>query len=207
MARWIGVVASVALAARAVVDGLRLAAELRYHALLSRGPEGLRSAAAELIAIEGELIELGHAADGLLLGAALLFAGWLYLRYRALGERRRPAPWALFGWLVPGLNLVEPYRIVREVHAGGAEGARGRAPWLVFGWWSAWLLYLVLLVAVIAAESRASRHLAAGEARLAFEQGLLGSRLSVAVAAASLLAALLALALVAATERRISARG
>ena len=157
--------------------------------------------------VESELVLLGQIADGLLLATAFAFIWWLFVRYRALDDRRRTPGWALWSWLVPGLNLVEPYRIAREVHAGGSRGATDRAPWLVFGWWSSWLLYLVLLIGVIAAEGRATAYLRAGEPLKAFEQSLLGARLGVAVAAASLGAAVLAMAVVLTIERRVSARG
>lgn len=207
MARWLAFLASAVLGARAVVDGLRLRGELRYHALFERSFHQPHRVARGMAAVEHELGTLETIADGLLLGAALTFGAWLFLRYRTLDERRRAPSWALWSWLVPGLNLVEPYRIVREVHAGGPSGATARAPWLVFGWWSGWLLYLVLLIGVIAAEGRASGYLSAGEPLKAFEQSVLVARLGVGVAAASLSAAVLGLAVVLTTERRISARG
>lgn len=205
MARGLAVVASLVLGARAVVDGLRLRGELRYHRLFERSFRDPRRVARGMAETEAQLGFLESIADGLLLAAALAFAGWLFVRYRALEGRRRSPGWALGSWLVPGLNLVEPYRIVREIHAGGRP--QQRAPWLLFGWWCSWLLYLVLLIGVIAAEGRASGYLSAGDAQKAFEQGLLSTRLAVGVAAASALAAVLGAAVVVATERRISARG
>ncbi len=205
--RALAVLASLALGARAVVDGLRLRGELRYHALFERSFRDPHRVARGMAEVEHELGALETLADGLLLGAALTFVTWLFLRYRALDERRREPSWALWSWLVPGLNLVEPYRIVCEVHAGGPRGTSERAPWLVFGWWSGWLLYLVLLIGVIAAEGRASGYLSAGEPLRAFDQSLLAARLGVGVAGASLTAALLGAAVVVTTERRISGRG
>ena len=207
MARWLAVVASVVLGARVVVDGLRVRGELAYRELFERSFRDPHRVARALAETESELVWFERIADGLLLGAALSFGAWLFLRYRELGTRRREPSWALWSWWVPGLNLVEPYRIVREVHAGGPSGASERAPWLVFGWWTSWLLYLVLLIGVMAAEGRATAYLNAGEPLAAFEQSVLGARLGVGVAVASLVAAALAVAVVLTTERRISARG
>ncbi len=205
MARWLAIGAAVILGARAVVDGLRLRLELRYLGLFERSFREPRQVARAMAETESALGGLERVADGLLAAAALSFAGWLWLRYRELGERRRDPTWALWSWLVPGLNLVEPYRIVREVHGG--EPLNERAPWLLFGWWTSWLLYLVTLLGALAAESRASRYLRAGEPLLAFEQSLLAVRFGVGIAAASMVAALLGAGVVIATERRVSARG
>ena len=207
MARWLAFVASGVLGARAVVDALRLRGELRYTELFERSFHDPRRVGRALAEVEHELVLLERIADGLLVAAALTFAGWLFLRYRALDERRRSPGWALWSWLVPGLNLIEPYRIVREVHAGGPSAAGERAPWSIFGWWSSWLLYLVLLIGVIAAEGRATGYLNAGEPLRAFEQSLLAARLGVGVAIASGVAASLAAVVVLTTERRLSARG
>lgn len=205
MARWIGMAAAALLGAWAMVGGLRLRLELRYHHLMQQSLRDPRRVDRAMAETEGDLHGLETAADLLMLGAALTFGGWLFLRYREVRARRREPSWALWSWLVPGLNLVEPYRIVREVHAGGAP--EQRAPWLIFGWWSSSLLSLVLLLGALAAESRAAGYLRAGEPLLALDESLLAARLTVLVAAASTLAALLGAAVVVATERRVSARG
>ena len=207
VARWLAFVASGVLGARALIDALRLRGELSYSELFERSFRDPRRLGRALTEVERELLRLERVADGLLLMAALTLACWLFLRYRALDERRRNPSWALGSWLVPGLNLIEPYRIVREVHAGGPSAAGERAPWPIFVWWSSWLLYLVLLIATIAAEGRAVGYLNAGEPLPAFEQSLLAVRLGIGATLASAIAASLAAVVVLDTERRLSARG
>ena len=195
----------IALGARALVDLGRLRAQLAYGDLFERSLTQ-PALADRLRELEGELDTLDQAAMGLLGVAALGFASWLFLRYRQLPERARAPHWALWSWAVPGLNLIEPYRLVREVWAGSPAGRTGRAPWLLFGWWSSWLAALLCVLGAMAAESRATAAMIAGQRAAAVEETLRVIHIGVAEAALSAVAALLAVAVLASAERRAGSR-
>jgi len=83
---------------------------------------------------------------------------WVYKSYASLthlGTRRtRHAPgWAVAVWFVPFLNLIEPYRVVRELWLRSAglnatEPDLGERTPLISGWWALFLISnLVGLVA------------------------------------------------------------
>lgn len=106
-----------------------------------------------------------HAATGqaiaavqwtLLLVAGAAFVEWLYqsrINLRAFGVRRLRyrRSWAVAGFLVPALNLIRPYQVLREVWK--ASDPRTRDPlawadvptgWLPPLWWGAFVLWAVL---------------------------------------------------------------
>ena len=88
--------------------------------------------------------------------AGIAFIEWLYqsrINLRAFGVRRLrfPRGWALAAFLVPVLNLVRPYQVVREVWKAsdprtGDPFAWSRSPtgWLLPLWWSAFVAWIVL---------------------------------------------------------------
>ena len=203
MARWLAAAATLTLGVRAAVDALRVAAEIEYHGLFTRSgrsPGALQGAMARLA-------ELETISTGLLCVAAPSFVGWLFVRYRAVPDRHRSAGWAFGSWVVPGLNLVEPYRIVREVWDGGRTGRTVRAPWLVFSWWCACLASVVTVLGVMAAESRAHARLAEADRDGALREAVLSGRLAITAALLSTIAAALGAGVVLGAERRLSGRG
>lgn len=88
--------------------------------------------------------------------AGIAFVEWLYqsrINLRAFGVRRLrfPRGWALAAFLVPVLNLVRPYQVVREVWK--ASDPRTRDPfawtaaptgWLLPIWWSTFVAWALL---------------------------------------------------------------
>jgi Domain of unknown function (DUF4328) len=88
--------------------------------------------------------------------AGIAFIEWLYqsrINLRAFGVRRLrfPRGWALAAFLVPILNLVRPYQVVREVWK--ASDPRTRDPfawtgvptgWLLPLWWGAFVAWVLL---------------------------------------------------------------
>jgi hypothetical protein len=79
---------------------------------------------------------------------AAVFLGWIHRVYRTLattgapGLRHDPGR-AVAAFLVPGVNLVAPLRVMRElwwVSAPGAPGPRDRTPPLVAWWWGTLVL-------------------------------------------------------------------
>jgi hypothetical protein len=87
--------------------------------------------------------------------AGIAFIEWLYqsrINLRAFGVRRLrfPRGWALAAFLVPVLNLIRPYQVMREVWQAsdprtGDPFAWSRVPtgWLLPLWWSAFVVWVV----------------------------------------------------------------
>jgi hypothetical protein len=88
--------------------------------------------------------------------AGAAFVEWLYqsrVNLRAFGVRRLryPRGWALGAFLVPALNLVRPYQVVREVWQASDPGIRDpfawnqvRPGWLLPAWWGASVAWALL---------------------------------------------------------------
>jgi hypothetical protein len=86
--------------------------------------------------------------DGLVLlvfaAGAIVFIGWLWAAYKNLdvvapSERRYSESWAIFGWFVPILALVRPMKIVNDVWYGGSRDDAQPSALILF-WWCSWLL-------------------------------------------------------------------
>ncbi len=196
--RGLAMIAAGVLGARAAVDTLRAIVEYDYHESFLEGPAGAQA----LPSVLARLDTLEEAGLALMLVAAASFVAWMTVRYRALPQRFRPKSWAWAAWLVPAVNLVEPYLILCEIWAGGPEGRHPRAPWLVFTWWCCALAHVTCLLAILAAEARAGTLLRDGDRESAFAQAVLSGRLAIAAAVLSALAATLAAAMVILVERR-----
>lgn len=92
----------------------------------------------------------------LLAAGGVAFVEWLYqsrINLRAFGVRdlRYPRGWALAAFLVPLLNLIRPYQVIREVWQ--ASDPRTRDPfewtgapigWLLPLWWGVFVSWLLL---------------------------------------------------------------
>jgi len=91
----------------------------------------------------------------LLAATAVAFMAWLYrcrANLRAFGTRRLryPRNWAVFGFLIPVLNLVRPYQVVREVWqasdpdtANPLDWMNVKTPLLLRAWWGTFVAFLV----------------------------------------------------------------
>ncbi|MGI4869933.1 MAG: DUF4328 domain-containing protein [Janthinobacterium lividum] len=92
----------------------------------------------------------------LLVGSAGLFIAWLRRAYYNLHQLpaircRYATGWAAGAWWVPGLNLVLPYLLVRDVWQqtqGAGLRRQARPATLVGWWWAACLLKLAVTVFV-----------------------------------------------------------
>jgi hypothetical protein len=71
-------------------------------------------------------------------GVAWLVWFWaLHGAVAAMGGTRHGSAWAVLAWIVYGVNLVLPKRMVDDVwHAGGERSA---PPWPVRVWWGLWV--------------------------------------------------------------------
>ena len=91
--------------------------------------------------------------------AGVAFVEWLYqsrINLRAFGVRRLryPRVWAVGGFLVPALNLVRPYQVVREVWQASDPRTQDPFAWSQLGtgrllpaWWAATVVWVVLALA------------------------------------------------------------
>jgi hypothetical protein len=134
-----------------------------------------------------------------LLVTAALFITWHYRILRRI-ERVLPDPlrrspyWAIAGWFVPLLNLVRPKQMINDAWRGTAAtaGLTRRLPVYVQLWWTFWLLSSVV-TAVSGHVSRATlSDLASAD------------KISAVGEVLTIMAALLAIAVVIALDRRAS---
>ncbi len=91
----------------------------------------------------------------LLAATAVAFMTWLYrcrANLRAFGTRhlRFSRNWAIFGFLLPVVNLVRPYQVTREVWQASDPGttdpfewSRLRPPLLLRAWWGTFVGFAV----------------------------------------------------------------
>ena len=88
---------------------------------------------------------LDEAADITIAGLSILFVVWFY-RARINAERhgyrqRRARGWAIWGWIVPIVNLWFPFQIMGDIwRAGLPAEQRADTAWLPALWWTCWLL-------------------------------------------------------------------
>ena len=102
----------------------------------------------------GEMIRAAQIACGLV--TALSFLVWLHrarVNVRALGVRRLRfrREWTVLGFLIPGLNVVRPYHVVREIWQASDPSVGDPLAWksvrpppLLTIWWATFLGYMAL---------------------------------------------------------------
>ncbi len=98
-----------------------------------------------------------------LAGAGVAFVEWLYqsrINLRAFGVRRLryPRGWTLAAFLVPALNLVRPYQVIREVWQASDPRTRDpfawnqlRTGWLLPLWWALFVAGALLALLALGA--------------------------------------------------------
>ncbi len=81
----------------------------------------------------------------LFMATLLLFCVWIYRANRDArrlgGELAFRPGWAVAVSFIPVVNLIAPYRAVKEIHAAASNETSVRLP-VVGLWWSAWILSL-----------------------------------------------------------------
>jgi hypothetical protein len=87
---------------------------------------------------------------------ALAFVLWTYAarsNLRALGARRLDytTAWSVAGWWVPGLNVVRPYQVLREIWKASDPNTADRFAWkqsrtpaLLVYWWTTFVGFVLL---------------------------------------------------------------
>lgn len=151
--RWLSRLVIASSAVMWVVVGFDIA-EIR---LPTRQTMGLVTAAEKAAhAVIGEV--LFHGQMVLLAATGIAFMTWLYrcrANLRAFGTRhlRYPRNWTIFGFLIPVLNLVRPYQVVREVWQASdpstihpSDWKTVKPPLLLRAWWAAFVTFLVFKV-------------------------------------------------------------
>ncbi|MFF8476955.1 DUF4328 domain-containing protein [Streptomyces sp. NPDC015414] len=124
--------AQAAVAAAAVAEAVR-AVTVRVHALHPLDtPESTSGRVSQVYV-------------NLMIVAAVLFLVW-FTRARRIAQALSPsplrgsAPWAVFSWLIPVINMWVPRGLVLDVlRAGGPAAAGRRDRVLVNVWWATWI--------------------------------------------------------------------
>ncbi len=125
---------------------------------------------------------------------AVAFLAWLHrvrVNLRALGMRRMRygRQWTLLGFVVPFLNLLRPYQVVREIWKASDSTARDpvgwqavRVPRILAAWWIAFVAYvafeLVSALVLDRAVAARSRQLGHGLGMLADASGAVSASLA-----------------------------
>lgn len=87
----------------------------------------------------------GGAWLGIAACTAVSFALWLCAAHRDLEscgyDAQEASHTALWCWVIPGFNGVQPALLAAEVWRGSgmAPGVTARVPWWVYAWWGCWL--------------------------------------------------------------------
>ncbi|MEU1462204.1 DUF4328 domain-containing protein [Streptomyces sp. NPDC005727] len=124
--------AQAAVAAAAVAEVAR-AVTVRAHALHPLDTSGSTSGRVSQVYVN------------LMIVAAALFLVW-FTRSRRIAQSLSPsplpgsAPWAVFSWLIPVINMWVPRGLVLDVLRASGPGAAGRRDRvLVNVWWATWI--------------------------------------------------------------------
>ncbi len=71
--------------------------------------------------------------------AGVVFIAWLFLAHLSVRQSpwvRSSSAWAIFGWFIPILSFVKPYRVTQEAYVGALPGhERHGDSLLVMAWW------------------------------------------------------------------------
>jgi len=151
--RWLSPLVIVSSAAAWIAVGFDIA-EIR---LLTRQEMGIATAGEKAAHVFIGQVVL-HIQMTLLAATAIAFITWLYrcrANLRAFGTRhlRYPRNWAVFGFLIPVVNLVRPYQVVREVWKASDPSAIDPLDWmtvkpplLLRAWWGTFVSFLVFKI-------------------------------------------------------------
>lgn len=151
--RWLSPLVIVSSAAAWVAVGFDIA-EIR---LLMRQEMGIATATEKAAhAVVGEVVL--QVQMTLLAATAIAFMTWLYrcrANLRAFGTRhlRYRRHWAVFGFLIPVVNLVRPYQVIREVWQASDPSTTSPLDWktvkpplLLRAWWVTFVAFLVFKI-------------------------------------------------------------
>lgn len=125
-----------------------------------------------------------------LIGCVAAFLLWFSHSYAALPQRRWRSGWAVWSWFIPILNLFRPKQIANDLwRAGGSEDVSPLLHW----WWAVWLL---------------SNFLTNSAFRLGIDANTVkemraATQMDLAASLATIVAAVLAIAVVRSTTRRL----
>jgi len=150
--------AIASLAAIAVIDLLAVASGLWYSAYLRSLPSAAIVEELELVASEAAHGVVSILQFFALIAAAICFIWWFRQAYAnvAVVTRRsntHDPKWAIWGFVVPALNLVRPHQIMREIWDGSyarwveepSRTVESSPPMdLVNIWWGAFIVTCVL---------------------------------------------------------------
>jgi hypothetical protein len=152
------------LVAAALMSWVGVGFDLADFRLLGDETEGIAVASTRKAAhrAAGEVILVFQIV--LLSVAAVAFVEWLYqsrINLRAFGVRRLrySRSWVLGGFLIPALNLVRPYQVIREVWQASDPRTRDPFAWnevptgrLLPLWWSTFVTWALLALLALGME-------------------------------------------------------
>jgi hypothetical protein len=152
LGRWLAVL----LVATGLVSWVAVGFDIADVRLLARRAEGatIESIDRRAHGITGAVLFTAQAT--LFAVTALAFVLWTYAvrsNLRALGARRLEytTAWSVAGWWVPGLNVVRPFQVLREIWKASDPittdrfaWKRSRTPALLVFWWTAFVGFVAL---------------------------------------------------------------
>ena len=149
--RWLSILIIASAAVAWIAVGFDIA-EIRMFGRLGMGLVTANDRAAHLFI--GEVVLLSQVT--MLLLTAIAFMTWLYrsrANLRAFGTRhlRYSRNWAVFGFLIPVVNLFRPYQVTREVWQASDPNNTNPFDWkeietphLIRAWWGTFIAFSVL---------------------------------------------------------------
>ncbi|MBW2288196.1 MAG: DUF4328 domain-containing protein [Deltaproteobacteria bacterium] len=149
--RWLSVLIIASAAVAWIAVGFDIA-EIRMFGRLGMGLVTANDRAAHLFIGKVVLISQGT----MLVLTAIAFMTWLYrsrANLRAFGTRhlRYSRNWAVFGFLIPVLNLFRPYQVTREVWQASDPSTTDPFDWkeiatprLIRAWWGTFIAFSTL---------------------------------------------------------------
>lgn len=163
MARW----TTYLLCACLALEAGTIASGLARRSWLDRVAAGAPLVAAEAAARDAQYQTIDRLKVAALLGTAVLWLVWLYRAYGNLtlvGSRRSrfPRAWAIGYWLIPIVNLVRPYAVMRDLWLRSAslndrDGYDSLPPPQLLSWWWGISLAWVISGALLAFLTRDAR--------------------------------------------------
>lgn len=104
-----------------------------------------------VISAVSERLDAGH--PGKTIGilawtvSVMLLAAWMYVGHRSVRDSEHVqlgSTWAVLGWLIPGVNLIQPHRVAQEMHVGASDERRPTPGNYITLWWQALIFAVVL---------------------------------------------------------------
>ena len=176
----------------AVISVVSIGSAILQDRLLAQIQQGVQVSPATIEANDSREMMIALLELGVMTSTATLFMIWFFRAHRNLTsfgvQGLKYAPWwTIGGFLVPFLNLVRPYQVMKEVwwgsdpaHAQGEQAKQKRSSSLVAWWWGSYLMMNLASTAV--AQIMLVRSTEGADLRLATQLGIAASVLTIVAA-------------------------